>query len=43
MLQVQMPVRILNYVRVVEVSYTLQGGRLGWRGLVLPLKRMLLI
>ena len=43
MLQVQGLVRILNYVRLVEISYTLQGGWLSRRALVLPVELLLLV
>lgn len=36
-------VRILNYVRLVEISYTLQGGWLGRGALVLPVELLLLV
>jgi hypothetical protein len=42
-LRVQVLVRILNHVRVAEISYTLQGGRLCWRALVLPVELLLLV
>jgi hypothetical protein len=36
-------VRGVNHVRLAEVSYTLEGRRLGRSGLVLPVKLLLLV